>query len=766
MATVGDLIVNLRADVAGFRSGMDQARRSLDEFGRTGKQTQSSIEELTSWVKGLAAVQFAEAGMRAAEFVKSITETGSQITNMSRELGLSVEGLQAFQVAGLKAGVAQDTINRSLEFFTAQIGKLEQGLPAPGTVAALKDLFGSLQAASAERQGMTAEQFVGDISKRLGEMTDQYKAAAEARELFGKGGERMISVDKQMADGIDKEIASLKEMGLILSREDIAALDKANTELSLMGKLLENELAEGLLKVIPLFEHNEAIKPLAFMTGQLGSVQKLQDLAVPRNLSSPWAPLPSGASNEMAAMSAHTPTGPAPWEAGGAPKPPLLDADAIRKAQEFATEYNKLIAQYRLDLDYQTRLRAAYNDSAAAVRALEVAHAGEIAAEKVRQDATRLGITAPPAKIEAARGLAEADEQAKQANADFTAFQRPYEELLTKYQEDIEYQERLRVAYGQGAEAVQALQIAHAGDLAATQELNAANKLGISISQEQLTAIYNLASADEQAKLQAQEGAKAENEFDKSFAQGLSKAGDALVDATTKSHNLKSAWQELSQGALAFSDDIEKMILKLLVINPLLNELMGKKPGEAGALPVADSSKMFGGLFNGGSAGPGGGAGGGTGNLVAAAVSGVKDLFGSSAQTDASDYANLGSMYGGLFAGATEAGASPSDITDFAQQLMPEIASLPDLPGFAAGGDFTVGGGGGIDSQLVAFRATPGERVMVRTPDAAAATAGGRASGPSVTINVSTPDANSFRQSSGQIIADAHRHLATAAARG
>lgn len=37
--------------------------------------------------------------------------------------------------------------------------------------------------------------------------------------------------------------------------------------------------------------------------------------------------------------------------------------------------------------------------------------------------------------------------------------------------------------------------------------------------------------------------------------------------------------------------------------------------------------------------------------------------------------------------------------------------------GFAGGGSFTVGGAGGTDSQLVAFRATPGERVSVATPE-------------------------------------------------
>lgn len=38
------------------------------------------------------------------------------------------------------------------------------------------------------------------------------------------------------------------------------------------------------------------------------------------------------------------------------------------------------------------------------------------------------------------------------------------------------------------------------------------------------------------------------------------------------------------------------------------------------------------------------------------------------------------------------------------------------IPGFAGGGSFVVGGNGGTDSQLVAFRASPNERVTVETP--------------------------------------------------
>ena len=45
------------------------------------------------------------------------------------------------------------------------------------------------------------------------------------------------------------------------------------------------------------------------------------------------------------------------------------------------------------------------------------------------------------------------------------------------------------------------------------------------------------------------------------------------------------------------------------------------------------------------------------------------------------------------------------------------------IPGFATGGDFVVGGGGGVDSSLVAFKATPGEHVSVGAKPSVAALA-------------------------------------------
>jgi hypothetical protein len=80
------------------------------------------------------------------------------------------------------------------------------------------------------------------------------------------------------------------------------------------------------------------------------------------------------------------------------------------------------------------------------------------------------------------------------------------------------------------------------------------------------------------------------------------------------------------------------------------------------------------------------------------------------------------------------------------------------FPGFASGGQFTVGGAAGVDRNLVPLRLTRGERVTVETP---AQQRGQNAAAPSPVINmafnISTPDAASFRLSQSQIQGEALR---------
>jgi hypothetical protein len=93
----------------------------------------------------------------------------------------------------------------------------------------------------------------------------------------------------------------------------------------------------------------------------------------------------------------------------------------------------------------------------------------------------------------------------------------------------------------------------------------------------------------------------------------------------------------------------------------------------------------------------------------AAAAQLFKSLFGS---TGVSGADGLGGFFQSLFRGGSPASSSTG------------LTGFDGSEGYATGGAFTVGGAGGTDSQMVKFKATPGERVTIQTPGQQASGAG------------------------------------------
>ena len=104
---------------------------------------------------------------------------------------------------------------------------------------------------------------------------------------------------------------------------------------------------------------------------------------------------------------------------------------------------------------------------------------------------------------------------------------------------------------------------------------------------------------------------------------------------------------------------------------------------------------------------------------------------------------------------ATNFAGNNVSVTTLTQQQA-DSGYVPSTAFFRTGGDFTVGGRGGADSQFVSFMATPGEQVSVRTPRQVRNEQSGNNKSQPVVINmtVNANDADSFRRSQGQILAD------------
>lgn len=150
----------------------------------------------------------------------------------------------------------------------------------------------------------------------------------------------------------------------------------------------------------------------------------------------------------------------------------------------------------------------------------------------------------------------------------------------------------------------------------------------------------------------------------------------------------------------AFEASIIRMALRVLIEKPILDMLFGA---------------------GGGNSAPGAGTGG---------------LLG-----------QLGTMIGSVFSGSS----------GVAGDAAASIGS--SLPGFANGGGFEVGGAGGTDSQVVSFRATPGEHVQVSTPAQRAGNGDNTPASVHMNYNIYANDPNAFRKTQAQILTEAGRVL-------
>jgi hypothetical protein len=168
----------------------------------------------------------------------------------------------------------------------------------------------------------------------------------------------------------------------------------------------------------------------------------------------------------------------------------------------------------------------------------------------------------------------------------------------------------------------------------------------------------------------------------------------------------------------------------------LFSQLFGGNPGDKSGSGLGDLlNKGIGALMGGSSApGMGGGSGGGGGGGGSGGFAGEGGLVGMGANW-------VSGMIGGAMSSSASAALGASAAAGATSGLDAAIGDI--LPVFATGGTFSVGGSGSTDSQLVAFRATPGENVSV-----GGGAGGGTASGNTAfnhTINIDARGADADR---------------------
>lgn len=208
---------------AGLKKGAEQFARGAGAYAAIGGGAA---------IAGLAAAAGVAIG---AEVIASAIAYGKAIENLSKQLGISVEDLQAYQKIARDTGVTTEQLTSAFGQFSSNLGRAQEG--------------GKEQIKVFTALGIGIKDFksAGDalptVIDRISQIAEPAKRAAVETRLFGEQGRRL---DALLSGGPEKVAAlarSLQETGQALSAKEIQELDQTARKLADIKNALSVDLS-------------------------------------------------------------------------------------------------------------------------------------------------------------------------------------------------------------------------------------------------------------------------------------------------------------------------------------------------------------------------------------------------------------------------------------------------------------------------------------------------------------------------------------------
>lgn len=182
------------------------------------QEMKMAVSEMKAGIMGLAV----EAGAAAAAifaFAEHTASAGKEASLAASRAGMGVEEFQRLGFVAKKAGVDSEMLTHSLAHMNRSMYEARMG-----NKEALQSFIrlGGGVAQSALR-GAPAQVIFGQIADRIKGMNDPAKQSALAMRIFGRAGFQMLPMLKRGSAGIKELSDEADEMGVILSKDAVAA---------------------------------------------------------------------------------------------------------------------------------------------------------------------------------------------------------------------------------------------------------------------------------------------------------------------------------------------------------------------------------------------------------------------------------------------------------------------------------------------------------------------------------------------------------------
>lgn len=226
---------------------------NTDQLDSAVKHSKSQMGQLNKEFKQVAlqaakfgaAAAAAGAAMAVGLTVKGLAAVDAQ-AKLARQLGASIDGLRATQIAASDAGISMGVMQSAAERLNQRIGEAQRG------TGAAAESFKRLGLDASALGQMDVDQRMATIADRmqgLGLSTSQ--AADELRQMGIRNGE-MVNLMLQGGDAIRNARGEVDALGLSLSSVDAAQVEVANDAFARFGLLLEGVQQQLAVQVAPL----------------------------------------------------------------------------------------------------------------------------------------------------------------------------------------------------------------------------------------------------------------------------------------------------------------------------------------------------------------------------------------------------------------------------------------------------------------------------------------------------------------------------------
>lgn len=208
MATVGELVVNLRAATASFSQDLDKAKYlSFD----TANQIQRSFARVGTAI----AAELATGAAAITAFTAKSIDMVAQIADAGAKTGISSEQFSVYAYAAEKTGVDVDSLSRALVIMDKNLEKSNESTLAG---KAAHSALGTLFHGNVPIFHDTSDAFQ-QITERLAAMGDTQQRTALQTLIFGRSSSELTRMIDENADGFTRASAEAAKYGVVISTE-------------------------------------------------------------------------------------------------------------------------------------------------------------------------------------------------------------------------------------------------------------------------------------------------------------------------------------------------------------------------------------------------------------------------------------------------------------------------------------------------------------------------------------------------------------------